>query len=105
MSALLRKFPDDPMVSLLVRSLPSRLGRAQRERVAIWNAIEEALAPERCLAECLKRRCVAPAELDEWLAPLRSVCELTRIAALREPNGDPIAWIVEGKLRPADAPT
>jgi len=99
MLALRQKHPHDALVAELARSLPLRLGRAPREKAAIWNSIEEALAPERCLAESLRARCVAPAQLDEWLAPLRRHCELRSVSVLREADGTPIAWRIEG-VRP-----
>jgi SAM-dependent methyltransferase len=100
LAALRETHPHDTLIAELARALPSRLGRAQSERIAIWNAIEDALAPERCLADSLNACCVASLELDEWLGPLRSVCELEPVAVLREPNGDPIAWKIEGARRP-----
>jgi SAM-dependent methyltransferase len=86
----------DTLVAELARSLPSRLGRTQRERVAIWNAIGEALAPEHCIAQCLDASCVAPAELEQWLQPLRAIGELEPVSILREPGGDPLAWSIAG---------
>jgi SAM-dependent methyltransferase len=103
MSALIERHSHDTLIAELARSLPSRLERTQRERVAIWNAVEEALAPERCLADTLNTCCVAPAQLDEWLGPLRRVCELMPVSVLGEPNGEPIAWIVAGTRGPARA--
>jgi len=94
-SALSAKHPHDTLVVELARSLPARLSRAQQERIAIWNAIEEALAPERCLAEALNACCVAPEELEEWLAPLRDIRELLPVSILREANGAPFAWKIE----------
>lgn len=97
-SALARTHPHDTLVAELARSLPLRLGRAQRERIAIWNAVEEALAPERCLSEALQACCVAREDLDNWLRPLREVCGSVSTSVLREPNRDPIAWKIEGAL-------
>jgi len=96
MSALIRAHPDDTLVVELARSLPSRLSRTARERVTIWRAIEDALAPERCIAESLNSCCVAPDELDSWLQPLQAACSLQEAIVLREPGGTPIAWRIEG---------
>jgi hypothetical protein len=100
MQALAARHPHDALVAELARCLPLRLNRAQQERMAIWNAIEEALAPERCLAEALNACCVGPEELDEWLAPLRAAFELQPVSVLREANGDAIAWSIGGSSRP-----
>jgi ubiquinone/menaquinone biosynthesis C-methylase UbiE len=93
---LLAQHRGDPLVEELARSLPSRLQRASRERVAIWNAIGEALGPERCIAECLATRCVDGSQVERWIDPLRAVVELAPVTVLREPCGKPIAWRVEG---------
>jgi len=98
MSVLIRSHPDDALVVELARSLPSRLSRTPRERVAIWKAIDDALAPERCLAGCLNAACVAPEEIEAWLEPLRGICALQETGILREPGGMPIAWRIEGQL-------
>jgi len=103
MLALRERHPHDALVAELARSLPSRLGRMPRERAAIWNSIEDALAPELCLGASLDERCVAPARLDEWLHPLQRLCELEPVGVLREPDGTPIAWRIEG-VRAAQAP-
>ena len=63
MSALVGMHPRDALIAELARSLPSRLGRASRERQAIWTAIEDALAPERCLANSLNTCCVTEAQM------------------------------------------
>jgi hypothetical protein len=96
MSALLGEAPQDPLIGELARSLPARLSRTQRERLAIWKAIEDALEPERCLGESLNACCVAEQRLDEWLDPLRGICDLLPPTVLREPGGEPIAWQIEG---------
>ncbi len=103
MQALAARYSLDSLVTELARCLPSRLNRAQQERIAIWNAIEEALAPERCLADALNACCVGPEELDEWLVPLRASCELQPVSLLREANGEAIAWRIEGVKRPSSA--
>jgi SAM-dependent methyltransferase len=95
-SALLAGNRQDALIVDLARSLPSRLSRSERERVAIWKAIEDALAPERCLAESLRECCIAPEAIEQWLEPLREVCELRATTVLREPSGQPIAWKIEG---------
>ncbi|MBC8027130.1 MAG: class I SAM-dependent methyltransferase [Steroidobacteraceae bacterium] len=99
MRALLRQHRGDPLALELARSLPSRLQRTHRERVAIWKAIGEALVPERCISECLASSCVAAPRVGEWLEPLRAVCDLAPVVMLREPSGVPIAWRVEGVRR------
>jgi ubiquinone/menaquinone biosynthesis C-methylase UbiE len=103
MSALVARHPHDSLVAQLSKCLPARVSRAPRERVAIWKAIEEAVSPERCLAESLNSCCVCPEELNDWLVPLRASFELQPVSVLREPNGGAIAWKIEGKPRLADS--
>ena len=96
MQALASRYPHDSLIAELARCLPLRLNRAQQEKIAIWNAVEEALAPERCLADALNTCCVGPEELDEWLAPLRSTCALAPVGVVCESRGAPLAWRIEG---------
>jgi len=99
MSALIDRYRHDALVAHLARALPPRLNSPHWHRVAIWTALEVALEPERRVSESLDACCVAPAQMEEWLGPLRSVCDLAPVAVLREPNGNPIAWRVAG-VRP-----
>lgn len=103
LSALLRAHPNDTLVQELSRLLPIRAQQPSRERGAAWNALEDALAPERTILEALDSCCVDPEELDGWLGPLRQFCAVTTISVLRKPNGDPIAWRIEGVRLPNDA--
>jgi hypothetical protein len=103
MASLKEKHPHDSLIAetralAAVARRPHAAGKA-----AIWTAIEDALAPERCLADALNSCCVASTELDEWLAPLRAICDLAPVTVLRAPNGEPIAWKIEGIRRVAGA--
>jgi SAM-dependent methyltransferase len=99
LTALRQAHPDDALIAELARALPLRLSRPERERRAIWTAVEDALAPEVCLAEALNACCVAPGELDRWTEALRGSCELRPISVLPDPAGPPLAWIIEGARR------
>lgn len=96
LSALRQAHAHDALIAELARTLPSRLGRAPRERMAIWTAVEDALAPERYVLEALRASCIAPDQLDDWLGPLREGCALEPVSVLREPDGAPIAWRIAG---------
>jgi SAM-dependent methyltransferase len=100
LSELRQRHPGDALLAELGRSLPPRLGRPAEQRVATWKAIEEALAPESCVVEALAASCVSEERLDQWLEPLHGVCELTAVSVLRDSDGRPIAWKIEG-ARPA----
>lgn len=99
MTALVGKHPQDALITELARTLPSRLSSSRETRARIWLAIEEALVPERCVSATLSACCVTESRLDEWLEPLRSACQLLPVSVLRESNGDPIAWSIEGLRR------
>jgi ubiquinone/menaquinone biosynthesis C-methylase UbiE len=96
LAALVEAHPDDTLVAELARALPSRLSREPRERSAIWNAVEDALMPERCLAEALNACCVSRLGLEPWLEPLRAVSAVTSVSILRERDGSPVAWKIDG---------
>lgn len=95
-SALRAGYPVDALLAELAGALPSRIGRAPSERVAIWKAVEDALAPERCLAESLQLACVTESEHARWLGPLQAGFRLQDPVVLRESDGRPIAWRIEG---------
>ncbi len=95
-AALIERHPHDRLIAQLAQLLPSRLIDPQMKRIAIWVAIEEAIAPERCLAEALQTCCIAPSQVEEWSGPLRAVCDLAPVSVLSEQNGEPVAWRVEG---------
>lgn len=100
LTALIRKlttrYPHERLVAELARALPSRIERSRRERRAIWKAIEDALAPERAISRALQSACVAPRDMESWLAPLRHASRSLSVSILYEANGRPLAWIVDG---------
>jgi SAM-dependent methyltransferase len=97
MRELLVNYPDALFVALS-RQLPQHLARGPGERLAVWQALEAALAPEHCVLKTLSTCRVEPAQLAEWSGPLRNICNLEPIAALSEADGTPVAWRIEGIL-------
>jgi len=96
LASLQRAHPLDTLVAALAKHLAVRATRSSQERDAAWSAVEEALWPERTVLEALDACCVAPEELDGWLGPLRQFCAVTSASILCKPNGDTIAWCIEG---------
>lgn len=96
LSALAAQHPDNDVLPQLVRTLPLRIARPAAERAAIWKAIEDAQAPEQWMLEALDACCVSPDGLAEWLAPLRQFSEVAPALVVRERNGEPIAWRIDG---------
>ncbi len=88
--------PDNTLVGTLARHLPVRAREGAEHRSAAWSAVEEALWPERTVLEALDACCVAPEELEGWLGPLRQFFAVTFVSILRKPNGDVIAWCIDG---------
>ncbi len=99
------RHPRDALIELLARELPARIRGARAHRSVIWNELEEALAPEQCIAECLDESCVPPSRLDEWLEPLCGACNLGSVVELRDGAGAPVAWRILGNLREQAAST
>jgi SAM-dependent methyltransferase len=97
---LVERHPDDPLLGQLARALPTRLGWLRDKRVSTWESLEEALAPEMCIAESLDAACVAPSELEAWLAPLRAEFDPLPVSILREADDTPIAWRAGALRRP-----
>ena len=96
LALLVERYPDDALIEHLARALPTRLGWMMDKRVSTWESVADALAPEMSMAESLDACCVAPAQIDGWVEPLRELCELKPITILREGDGTPIAWCAEG---------
>ena len=72
LSLLVQKYPDDPLITELARALPARLGWLQEQRIATWDALEEALAPERSVSDSLNgllRRAGADRRMARTAAP------------------------------------
>jgi SAM-dependent methyltransferase len=99
MLELRRAHPHDSLVADLTEALPARLSRPPRERQAIWTAVEDALAPELCLAKALVACCVAPRDIERWTGAFAGVCDLTSVSVIPDPNGAPLAWRIEGARR------
>jgi SAM-dependent methyltransferase len=91
-----RGAPCDATVDQIAYALRSRLSLSCNDRRAIWSAIREALAPERELITALESSCVKPKDLDKWLAKLSGPLRILHASVLRRPNGQVIAWIVNG---------
>lgn len=94
--AIRLRAPRDVLVQQIAAALRNHLFLGDTARRAIWNAILDALAPERELIAALHSSCVAPHDLDEWLAKLSGPLEITNSARLRRANGEVIAWTIEG---------
>lgn len=88
--------PPDPVIAQVAQALRIRIGFGRGQRIAVWNAIVDALAPERELIAALAAACVAPDRLAYWLARLSDRLEIGDAGALCRPGGEAIGWRIEG---------
>jgi SAM-dependent methyltransferase len=88
--------PADAIIDQVASALRSRLGVNCAERRAVWRTIVDALAPERELIAELEHSCVAPDQLDEWLANLSGPLDVLSVSVLRGPDGAAIGWTIDG---------
>ena len=98
--ALLAGYPHDELIAEIARALPARLGFPKAMRIDVWSALEQALAPELCVAESLQACCVAPKRVDEWLVPLYGACRVMAVGVIQDSAMKPVAWRIEGAARP-----
>lgn len=87
---------SNDVIVQLERTLPLRISRAERERLAIWKAVDDALAPEMWMLEALCQSCVSARDLTHWLSPLNFHFAITATSVILEPNGAAIAWLIGG---------
>jgi SAM-dependent methyltransferase len=92
---LQRRFPDETTVWLLARGLLERILGTAEERLRLWNAVTEAIAPDLTLAEALESSCIAQQRIDDWLQLLQRKFELSPPSLLLD-DGQPLAWKIEG---------
>ena len=102
LALLVERYPEDSLIAQLAHALPTRLGWMRERRVSTWESLEDALSPEKAMAESLDACCISPARIESWAQPLRQICELQPITVLREANGTPIAWCTGGRRAPGD---
>ena len=96
LKSLLNGARADVVVQQIANALRGRVAHGFHVRRATWNAIIEAMAPERELIVALENACVAPNQLDSWLAQLAGPLEISNASVLYLPNGQVIAWTIEG---------
>lgn len=96
LSRVRQSVSSDAIVDRIDHALRSRVAFSCNERRAIWNAIVEALQPERELIAALETSCITPERLNEWLEKLSGPLEILDASILREPHGQVIGWTIEG---------
>lgn len=84
------------IVRELAGTLPLRLNLDRPRRAAIWQAIDDALAPEALILDALLGAAPSPQSLAHWLAPLRAAFTGVEAAPVAAPDGALLAWHVSG---------
>lgn len=98
LEALKRQYPD-PIIDQAAHGLLIKIRQAPAQRQAIWNAVEEALAPERIMLEALDDFRVGHHDVGYWLDPLSKDFEIQPPAVVRVRRGEPISWLIQGQRR------
>ena len=98
LSRLQRQFPDETTLRHLGPGLLAHMASSEGDRRHVWHALKEALSPDCVLSDALEASCVAPAEIDAWLAPLRPAFNIDRPSMLLL-YGQPLAWKIEGRRK------
>lgn len=98
LSRLKTQFPDETTLLHLGPGLLVHMTRSEEDRRHVWHALKEALSPDCVLSDALEASCVAPAEIDAWLEPLRPAFNVDRPSILRF-HGRPLAWKIEGRRK------
>jgi len=98
LATLQRQFPEETTLWFLARGLLERIAGAVEQRQHLWNAVKEALQPDRILSDALEASCVSPAEIEAWLTPLCQAFDVDRPSILQI-RGEPLAWKIEGRRR------
>lgn len=101
--ALQQQSPGLRIIDCAARGLHSSIRRSQAQRVEVWNAIVDALLPERTLIKAQEKSCVAPDGLQRWLHTLAKAFNLASTSVLSVRSGVPIAWKFEGRRKPYSA--
>jgi ubiquinone/menaquinone biosynthesis C-methylase UbiE len=89
----------DPIVYTAARALRAHLAQDKRRRTALWNAIMEALEPERVMLTALDHCCIGHGDVEHWTGPLSEDFDLAAPEVLRARMGEPIAWAIAGIRR------
>ena len=98
LARLQTQFPDETTLRHLGPGLLAHMAGSQDHRRRVWHALKEALSPDCVLSDALEASCVAPAEIDAWLEPLRPAFDVDRPSILNL-HGQPLAWKVEGRRK------
>lgn len=93
---LKRECADDPIVEHAERGLCAHLRNDQSNRLQIWKAVTEALAPELFMLDSLDLCCAGDQEVHDHIEPLTQWFDVRLPAVVRTRAGQPIAWEVHG---------
>ena len=106
-NALAERFADlrqessnDPIVEYAERGLRARIGDDRVQRLQVWQAVTEALAPELFMLDSLDFCCAEDRDVHDHVEPLTQWFDVRLPTLLRTGRGDPIAWEIHGTRLP-----
>jgi SAM-dependent methyltransferase len=102
-NALAERFADlrqecanDPIVDHAERGLHAHIRDERFQRLQVWQAVTEALAPELFMLDSLDLCCADDRDIPDHVEPLTQWFDVRLPAALRTARGEPIAWEIHG---------
>jgi hypothetical protein len=99
MKQLKRQCPGDPIIDQVEHGLRVHLNAGRSRRLQLWQAVDEALAPELVMLGALDVGRVGHDDVEYWVRPLTESFQLGPPAVVRDRAGEPIAWTLEGVRR------
>jgi len=97
--ALLRRDCPHPVLDQAELGLQAHIRQNESDRLQVWRAVAEALAPELVMLDSLDL-CRADAKgIGHIMLPLMREFEVAQPAVLLTKAGEPIAWAIQGTRR------
>jgi SAM-dependent methyltransferase len=96
---LRREFPDEAILDEAGQALRTHLHGDGAQKMRLWNIIVDAVSPASVVFADVEHYCVAPEQVDAWLAPLAGNFEVAAPVIIKSPAGEPMAWRMWGTRR------
>jgi SAM-dependent methyltransferase len=98
-ATLKRECANDTLIDHAERGLHGQINNPEPNRLQVWKAVVDALAPELFMLDSLELCCVEDRSIDSLIKPLEEAFDLDPPRALKTRQGEPIAWVIEGARR------
>jgi hypothetical protein len=96
-AVLRRECANDRLIEDAERGLHAHLGKDELQRLRVWRAVAEALAPELVMLDSLALLGPGDGAIEQIVESLRKWFDVKRLTVLRSLREEPLAWIVEGE--------